>query len=240
MSNTTVYKTDSGYEPTALSAGTALAATAIDLEGIAAVGGVDRDALASGVFDNARVYVFKCDFLNPVEDYEEVTVGLFGKTTLEDEHYRIEGMGLIDALNQTVGKTYTALCSRTFGDAWCGVDVGALSVTGTLSHVSGSNSIRDSARTEAADYFCAGTLRFTSGANSGLRMLEIKSHASDGSIVTHEPFYYLPSVGDSYVMTPGCRKRKEDCTAWDNVENAMAFWDIPTGSTYTQIGGVNT
>ena len=70
MSNAAVYKTDYGYQPTAFTASSAFSPSAIDIDGICAVGGVTRDQLASGVFDNARVYIFKCNFLAPVEDYD--------------------------------------------------------------------------------------------------------------------------------------------------------------------------
>lgn len=238
MSNATVYMTDAGYEQTAYSATTNFSPSAIDLTGIAGIAGISRDQIASGVFDNARVYVFKCNFLSPVEDYEPVTSGFFGKATLENDRYRIEGMSLIDALNQSVGKTYTAACSRTFGDSGCQKALAPLSVTGTLTSVSSALVVRDSSRSEASDYFSAGTIQFTSGRNSGLKPLEIKAYAADGTITTFESFYYLPEAGDSYVMVPGCRKRLEDCRdKWNNVVNYFGFPNVPTSSSYQQVGG---
>jgi uncharacterized phage protein (TIGR02218 family) len=237
MSNATVYKTDNGYEPTAYSASGSLAPSSLDLEGICAVGGVTRDTLASGIFDNARVYIFKCNFNAPVEDYEEISAGFFGKTTLMDDRYRIEGMALIDALNQSVGLTYTAACSRTFGDAGCQKVLSALDVTGSLTSVTNNFTVTDSARAEAADYFAAGTIVFTSGLNAGLKALEIRSYAA-GVVTTFEPFYYTPAIGDAYVMIPGCRKRLEDCRdKWNNVINFFGFSNIPTSGQYQQVGG---
>lgn len=236
MSNATVYETDSGYEQTAYSANTSFSPASLDITGFVGIAGITRDQIASGVFDNARVYVFKCNFLAPVEDYEPVSSGFFGKTTLEDDKYRIEGMSLIDALNQTVGKTITAACSRTFGDAGCQKVLTSIDVTGSLTHVTEPTVIRDSSRSEAADYFGAGTIQFTTGNNAGLKPLEIKSYAADGTITTFEPFYYTPVVGDSYVMIPGCRKRLEDCRdKWNNVVNFFGFTWMPTQSVYQQV-----
>jgi len=241
MSNSTVYETDSGYEQTAYSSGTSLASAAIDITGFVGVAGITKDQIASGIFDNARVYIFKCDFMIPVEDYEPIASGFFGKTNLEDEKYTIQGMSLIDALNQSVGKTYTALCSHTFGDTGCGKDLTALDVVGAVNVVTSSNVIRDTSRSEGADYFGAGTIKFTTGANTGLPALEIKNYADDGTITTHEPFYYLPTVGDTFVLIPGCRKRLVDCKdKWNNVINRFAFDNIPTGSDYSKIGGLMT
>lgn len=238
MSNGAVYKTDYGYEPTAYSADTSFSPSAIDIEGIVAFGGVSKDALASGVFDNARVYVFRCDYFNPVEDYEEVAAGFFGKTTLEDDKYRIEGMGLKDALNQSVGLTYTAPCSRTFGDAGCQKSLPAITVTAAITSVTSPYVVRLSSLAFAEDYFGAGTIEITTGDNAGLKALEIKSHAADGTITTFEPFYYAPQVGDTAMLIPGCRKRKVDCyVKWTNIDNNFGFSDVPTSSTYQQIGG---
>lgn len=237
MSNATIYRTDSGYEPTAFSATSSFSPSAMDLDGIVAVGGVSRDELASGVFDNARVYIFKTSFLAPVEDYEPIAAGFFGKTTLEDDHYKIEGMSLIDAMNQSVGKVYQAACSRTFGDAGCTKNLASLSVTGTITSVTSSYVFLDAARSEAADWFGAGTIEFTSGANVGLKPLEIRAYAADGTITLFEPTYYAPVIGDAYIMIPGCRKREVDCRdKWSNIINFFGFTRIPTSSTYTQIG----
>lgn len=238
MSNGTLYKTDYGYQPSAYSASASFSPSAIDLEGIVAVGGVTRDALSSGVFDNARVYVFRCDFLNPVEDYEALASGFFGKTTLSDDQYRIEGMGLIDALNQSSGQTYLPSCSRTFGDAGCQKSLPTITVTAAITSVTSQGVVRLSSLAFAADYFGAGTIEIITGDNAGLKPLEIKSHSADGTITTFEPFYYLPQVGDTAKLIPGCRKRLEDCRdKWNNVVNFFGFTNIPTSSSYQQVGG---
>lgn len=236
MSNSTVYETDSGYEQTAYSSATGFAASAIDITGFVGISGITRDQIASGVFDNARVYIFKCNFFSPVEDYEPIAAGFFGKTTLEDDKYTIQGMSLIDTLNQSVGKTFTAACSRTFGDAGCQKVLTAIDVVGSVTHVTSGAVIRDSSRSEAMDYFGAGTIQFTSGNNTGLKPLEIRAYAADGTITTFEPFYYLPEVGDTFVMIPGCRKRLEDCRdKWSNVVNFFGFTWMPTQSVYQQV-----
>lgn len=240
MSNDEVYQSGTGYDFTGHSATASLTPAAIDLDGFLGFAGVTRDAIQSGVFDGARCYLFACDFLNPVEDYEPIVASIMGKTTIEDSRYKVEEMALVDALNQSVGKSYTAQCGKTFGGqeyAGCKKALGPLTVTGTLTAVTSSAIIRDAARSEAADYFAAGTVRFTSGLNAGLKPLEIKRHEADGTLETFEPFYYAPAIGDAYELIPGCRKRLEDCRdKWNNVINFGGFSNIPTGSQYGQFG----
>ena len=240
MSNGEVYTTGYGYDFTGYTASASFSPSVVDLEGIAGIAGVTRDQLYSGQYNNARAYLFATSWAAPVEDEEPIVASILGKTTLLDDRYKIEEMALIDALNQSVGMTYQPACHKTFGGqefAGCKIDLAALTVTGTLTHVTSTLIVRDSARTEALDYFAAGTIEITSGDNAGLRPKEIKSYAADGTIEIYEPFYYPLAVGDTYELVPGCRKRLEDCRdKWNNVVNFGGFSFVPTSSTYGQVG----
>ena len=241
MSNGHVYLTGSGFDFTGFATASGFSPSAIDLDGIFGYAGVTRAAVASGEFDNARGYLFACDFLNPVEDYEPIVASILGKATLVDAGYRFEEMSLADALNQTVGWTYAPTCRHVFGGqdyAGCGLDIAPITVAGTLTSVTGASVVRDALRTEPADWFGYGTLQFTSGANADLMPLEIKRHEADGTLETFAPFYYAPAIGDAYVLIPGCRKRLvEDCkTKWNNVANFGGFPNVPTSSAYMERG----
>jgi uncharacterized phage protein (TIGR02218 family) len=235
------YKTESGYQFTGVAGETSMSPGMLDLSGVAGLAGIDYDTIASGVFDNARVYAFATTWLTPVEDEEPIGLAFLGKTTMRDDRYTAEMMMAVDALNQSAGKTYSPLCQKRFGGteyAGCGVDLGPITVTGTITHATSTSAFRDSARAEAADYFAEGTIAFTSGDNAGLKPREIKSHAADGSIETFEAFHYPVQVGDDYTLVPGCRRRLEDCRdKWSNVINFGGFSFVPTQSTYTKIGG---
>jgi len=146
-------------------------------------------------------------------------------------------MSLVDALNQSVGKVYQSACQRTLGDAGCTKSLPALTVSGTITDVTSASVFRDSARSEAADWFGAGTIQFTSGQNAGLKPMEIRSYAADGTITLFDPTYYVPVIGDAYTLIPGCRKREADCRdKYGNIINFLGFTRIPTTSTYTKIG----
>lgn len=241
--NGNVYKTDSGYDFTGIESSTNFSASVFDLTGIVDIAGISRDKLASGVFDNAKVYAFATTWNDPQEDEEPIGKAIFGKTQLIDDRYRVELMGLIDCLNQSVGDTYQALCQKTLGGqefAGCKVDLSGYTVTGTITSVTDQYSFADSSRSEADDYFGMGTITFTSGDNAGLKSKEIKSFSS-GAITLFEATEYLPQVGDTYEMIAGCRKRfTEDCVGkFDNAINSGAFPHVPTSTVYVR-GGVNT
>lgn len=240
MSNGSVYMTDSGYQFTGLQASTSMAAAVMDLEGIAGASGISRDQLASGVFDSARMYAFATSWRAPVEDQEPLGAAVLGRTTLQDERYRVEIMMLIDALSQSVGRTYSPTCDKEFGGqgyAGCKVNLGPITATGSITAVTSNSVFRDSARTEDADHFGAGYIRFTSGPNAGLAALGIKRYEADGTIETYEPAYYPVQPGHAYEMVPGCRKREQDCRdKWNNILNYGGFTRVPSSSVYQEVG----
>ena len=119
------YLSTSGYEFTGYAATAGFSPASIDLEGIAGPAGISRAAVASGLFDGARVYIFATSWLAPVENEEPIVAGIFGKTEVADDRYRIGGMSLIDALGQSVGRTYTAACHKTF----CGTEFAGCKVS---------------------------------------------------------------------------------------------------------------
>lgn len=237
MSNAQVYVSTDGSDISAYESTTAFSASAVDLDGFIGYAGITRDKIASGVFDNARAYLFACNFLAPVEDYEPIVSSIIGRTTIEDDVWKAEEMALIDAIGQSVGLSYQAACSRTFGDEGCTVDLGAITEVGAITHVTSQSSFRDSSRSEAADYFGGGTISFTSGLNAGLKSLEIRSYSADGSIVTYEPTYFPVGVGDTFNIVPGCRKTLAACKAHQgHVLNYFGFPQAPTASVYAQVG----
>ena len=170
--------------------------------------------------------------------------GIFGKARLEDDRYTIDGLSLIDALNTARNDQFTAQCPKVFlsqGFGGCLVPVAPNTVTGSLTSVSSAALFTDTARGEASDTFAAGTIRFTSGPNAGLKALEILSFASGGVIATFEPFYYLPQIGDNYTMVRGCRKRRQDCEAREgarDLQQHRQFRRLPVGSDQQRLRAV--
>lgn len=258
MSNGEVYQSDSGYEPTALSATASLSPDVIDLQGIFDAAGISRDQLISGVMDNAKAYAFATSWATPVEDEEPIGKFLLGKTRIQDDRYVIEKMHLIDALGESVGRTVGPKCPWTVFDETLDGDVipyqrsrctgprsaqdGPLladyKVTGTVTHVTSQKVWRDSSRAEAAGYFDYGSVLWTGGDNAGLRSQEIKSHAADGTITQFMATYYPVQVGDTYELSPGCDGiRSGDCkTKFNNTVNYGGFADIITSTAYNKHG----
>jgi uncharacterized phage protein (TIGR02218 family) len=237
MSNGQVYQSSVGYEFTGYSATTSFSPSVVDLEGIAGFAGISKDAVASGVFDNARCLLFATTWNSPAEDEEPILLSILGKTTLTDDRYRIEEMAMVDVLNQSVGKTYTAACQKRFGSqGFAECKQVPVVATGTLSSVASQSTFTDTARTETEGFFTEGKIQFTGGLNAGLKPMEIKAHVAGGVFTTHEPFYYLPAAGDAYSVTEGCLKTLEACKSKGNVLNMGGDPFIPNSSQYLDRG----
>lgn len=257
MSNGNVYRTENGYEFSGYGSSSTFASSSIDLSGILQMGAISQDDLASGVYDNARVYLFATSWETPIEDEEPLSLMFMGKIEYAEKRYTAQLMGAIDVLSQSTARSYTPTCPWVLFDetidgrtlAWehskCtgpraapdGPALASFKVTGTLTSVTDQYQFSDSARAEAADWFAYGSIRFITGPNAGLKPIQIKSFSSGGIIVLHEAMFYLPEVGDQYEMIPGCRKRLEDCR--DKFSNTVNFGGqphVPVPSVYSQVG----
>jgi hypothetical protein len=257
MSNGQVYLTESGYEFSGIDATTTFASQSLDLQGILQQGAISRDDLKAGVYDNARVYLFATSWSDPIEDEEPIGLGFFGKVNTDDDRYTVQIMGAIDVLSQSVGRSFSPSCPWTLFDetldgrvlpvsqSRCtgpranpdGPALADFKVTGTLTSVTDQYQFRDSARTEADDWFGYGSIRFTTGPNAGLKPLEIKAYTSNGTILLHEAMFYLPEVGDEYEMIPGCRKTPAACKdKYGNKVNYGGQDHVPVPSVAAQVG----
>lgn len=237
-----LYRSDAGYEFSGVAYESSMTPGTFDLEGVIDLAGLSRAAIASGALDNARIYIFSTVFpsegTTPVEDEEPDFLGFLGRTTLKDDRYSVEVMSLVDAMNQPIGKTYGPTCPKKFGgQEYAGCKKVVTPSAGTVTGVTDRYNLAASALAGAADYFGAGSIVWTTGANVGLKSQEVKAFGAGGDIELYEAFFYPVEVGDEFEITPGCRKRLEDCRdKWDNVLNFGGFTRIPTGNTYTTRG----
>jgi hypothetical protein len=148
-------------------------------------------------------------------------------STPNDRHFKCTTAGTSGgsepSWNTTIGGT-TSDGSVTW------TTIQALTVIGDLSHVTSRSVFRDSARTEAVNFFAGGTITITQAGsdNEGLQR-EVKSYAVDGTFTLQLPFPYDVAVSDDYEATAGCAFRfSEDCkTKFDNGNNFRGFPHVP-------------
>jgi uncharacterized phage protein (TIGR02218 family) len=103
------------------------------------------------------------------------------------------------------------------------VALAGVTVTGSISSISGVYTFTDTSRSEASGYFAYGTVTFTSGANQNIAR-EIKRFDAK-TFTSFQPWPYPIAVGDSYSAVAGCDKTLASCIGTFN--NAVNFRGEP-------------
>lgn len=212
------YSADLGLDVASLvsSAGFAVDNTEINILADDAV--ITRADIMAGVWDGAEFELFQYNWADLSQGRDVRKVGNFGNVRPMRGAYVAELRGLRQRLQASVGGITQPTCRYRLGDARCTKVLTAFTFTGTLTHVTSQQVVRDSGRAQAADYFTAGVITFTSGANTGLQF-KVKAHAADGTFTLDIPAVAALAVGNTYSVVAGCTKRLlEDCkTKFDNV-----------------------
>lgn len=232
------YKASSGHTPTATHADDQISVNFLEFEGImGSASGIDRTDIQAGLFYNARVTVFRTNFLNPVADEEILGTGFLGRAELMDGRYKIEYRSLSQKLQQSTGRLITQLCPYELGETACGVNLASWTTTGSVTTVTNQFQFVDSSRAEADDYFTAGNLTWTTGDNTGYSM-KVKKHTGTTIKLSQQ----MPNdiqAGDQFSIVAGCQQRYEaDCrTKFSNGDNFGGFPFVPTQEEAGTVGG---
>lgn len=141
--------------------------------------------------------------LDPVE---EVSLGKYdiGKLAFNRDGFQAVLMDTMRALGNQVGGTIGPGCDLVFGSPRCGVDLGPLTVTGTVTDAGDTRTtFTDSSRTEAEHWFTDGMIRWTSGDNADGKWYWVEI-SNAGAITLKLPTKKAMQLTDAYEMTPGC------------------------------------
>lgn len=217
------YQASTGMVPSAVTSQAGMAVDNLEIEGMLRDDAISHAALLDGLYDHAQLQVFMVDYTQPDAGTLHVKTGWLGEVTLRDGVFVVEVRGLSAALQQTIGEVYSATCRAKLGDARCGKNLTALTVSGTVEEVESEFAFTDSGRIEPNGYFAYGTVSFTSGANAGQRM-EIRDFAQ-GRFSLFLPLPKPLQAGDAYSLIPGCDKQMDTCI--QRFGNAVNFRGEP-------------
>src|SRR5687767_7592254 len=159
---------------TGLNASEATARLGLQVDGSEIAGALSDDSLAesdlaAGRYDAASIEMHLVDWSEPTLNVL-LAKGVLGEVRREGAAFTAEFRSLAHRLNEESGRLYTATCSADLGDARCGVDLthAALRGDGAVAALAGTSAFRASGLGAFADdWFTAGKLTFTSGANAG-------------------------------------------------------------------------
>lgn len=231
--NGEVYLSREGVNPTAIEQQADGAVQNSEVNGSLSTDFASEAEIVSGLWDKAFVTVFEVNFRDLTMGRMTLQAGTLGDVKAGRSAFTAELRGLLQALQQTVGRVYSPNCQANLGDSECKVNVEAMRFTSTLTGVSSRRVFADSAATQAADFFGAGVLTVLSGDMAGAQM-EVYSFQA-GVYTLALPLPMNPTVGMAYSVLPGCRKRHErgirnplgvsDCA--DKFSNVINFRGLP-------------
>lgn len=228
----TTYSAATGFTASEITDSLGLSTDNLDVEGALSAASLSEHDLAAGLYDGARVEIWRVNWQDPGQRVL-MRSGTLGDVSRNGTAFTAEIRGLAQALQQPNGRLYQYACDADLGDARCTVDLTSpkFHVTGTVL-ASASPRLLTGALPDAfdEDWFSRGRLVFTSGANRG-RAQEIRRHINSGNAVDIElwqPFASAIAPGDVFTLTAGCDKHFATCRAkFANAVNFRGFPHIP-------------
>ena len=226
--NGVTYLAASGMTASSIETSGALNVDNLEVEGMLVSPSITEQELIAGRWDHAAIEIFLFNWRDPAAGEIILRTGRLGELSADGKHFRAEIRGLTQQLQQSIGDVYQPACRADFGDDKCKFNKATVTTTTTVQTVTTNGlTITSAALTQPADYFGAGELTWTTGANVGLKG-EVKSSLV-GSITLQIPPAYMPAIGDGFSVVAGCRKRAiEDCqTKFNNLLNFRGEPDLP-------------
>jgi uncharacterized phage protein (TIGR02218 family) len=188
--------------------------------------------LAAGRYDAAKVEIWLVDWSEPSLKVR-LNAGVLGEVRREGAAFAAELRGLAYRFAEDCGRLYTKTCNADLGDGRCTVNLTTPEMRGegSIAELTARSVFRaDGLGDYADDWFTAGRLVWTGGANTG-QAVEVKSHRAEAGIVTLELWQAMPEAlapGDTFTVIAGCDKHFDTCAAkFNNAVNFRGFPHIP-------------
>ena len=214
---TLAYRPMPSGTPSNYQQGAELSPANLDLE--MAFGGSIEDQFRAGLYDYAEVWTFEVNWADLSQGILRLAYGRLGEVSLAVASVRCELRGLAQLLSAQIGEIYMSECPATIGDARCKLDLAPLTHAGVVSYVwtgaTGRRTFRftGAAAGKANNYYTAGNMTWSTGANAGLTMAIEYSRNVAGvdSIVLLDPMPYAIALGDTFTAHRGCDRRWATC-----------------------------
>lgn len=226
-----VYSAMSGLESSAFEASAGLSVGGAEVSGALSAHSLSEVDLSNGLFDGARVEVFRVDWSAP-QNNVLIDAGVIGEVRRSEHAFTAELRSLAHELDQERGRLYQAGCDADVGDSRCRfafvaapfiVECEALSGSDAMTLVIQAGAIGD-------NWFTGGRVEFLDGSNAGVRAI-VRAHRSgeNAHVVTlWSRLSVAPAHGDRVRVFAGCDKSFETCRLkFSNIANFRGFPHMP-------------
>ena len=229
--NGIVYAAAMGLESSAFETSAGLAIGGAEVSGALSAQALSEADLANGLFDGARVDVFRVDWSSPGQNLLMESC-VIGEVRRSEHAFTAELRSLAHDLDQERGRLYQASCDADVGDTRCRfafsvepfvVERLALSGTDEMQIVFYAGGIAD-------NWLTGGRVEFLDGVNAGVRANVLAHQSGYGvHVVTlWSRLALAPATGDRVRMFAGCDKSFETCRIkFKNTDNFRGFPHMP-------------
>jgi uncharacterized phage protein (TIGR02218 family) len=183
--------------------------------------------LKAGLFDYADIEIFIVNWDDLDQGRMILRKGNLGEISINKSGiWEGELRGMLQSLQQTIGRVYMLRCDADLFDSRCGLNSASFQQSGTVSNVVNRGFFSVDGINNAS--FNGGKVTWTSGLNSGLSM-EVKLwEASPSNITLFLPMPFNVVAGDTFTIIPGCDKNMSTCRdTYNNIVNFRGFPFIP-------------
>ena len=213
-----VYAADNGFTPERLQATADLAVDNTEIQGWVADTGITEAQIRAGLFDFAKIIVYRVNYLDLTAGHEIIVSGTAGETIFTELGWKTEFRSLTQQTKQPISKLYSITCRARFGSQPIGTGGGVPEekfpctkaftwVSGTVTAVDATEPDRIftcSTLTQADAYFVPGVVQWLTGNNAGAQM-EVDVFAA--GVVSHTlALAYVVAIGDTFQIRQDCNK----------------------------------
>lgn len=180
---------------------------------------ISRQRIMNGLFDFARVRLYRVNYMDPTQGHELVFAGRLGQTTYSRNGWQVEWRSLTQILRQPMAYLYSTNCRKIFGSMPIGTGgeqpeerhpCGKEWVweTYTVTGVDSGEPDRiftASGMTEATDWYKPGVAEFLTGDNAGKQM-DVDTNVGDEVSLSMNLIFHINN-GDTFRIRQDCNKR---------------------------------
>lgn len=229
-----VFRAGTGMSASALVQATGLAVDNTEAAGALSESGLREADILAGRYDGAALMIWEVDWRD-VAWRRVLFRGSLGEITRAGGAFRAELRGLTESLSKSGGRVFGALCPAVLGDARCGFDLAQTGFSADLALLEVAEdgailTLQEQAEF-AAGWFVDGTVRFLTGAATGITGVIRREDRQPGKRILHlwTAPGVAPSAGDGLRLLAGCDKRFETCRLkFVNQENFQGFPHVPS------------
>lgn len=219
-----------GVDATAIRKAGALEEQNFEARGVISSDAITYDDLRAGRYHEAEVNEYAVDWMYSWVGALQHTRYWITETSFDGERWTAQVSGIPYWLRFATGEVLARNCGADLGDDRCGVELGPLQYTDTVTAVTTDRLVFTSTvlPSSSDDYWAEGEVEWISGPNIGVRSKVRRYIDATNTLDLYLKTPFEISVSDAFTMSPGCDKRKVTCsTKFANVVNFRGFEFMP-------------